>query len=561
MKESAGAVWRAATMSRFKRPAVLAGLCVSVLSLFVLTRTCGDVVTPSHNLLGAEAAARRLLRGDGWEERGAAEARGSFVSRAFRRLATPRAPPGHPYFTDDEQEVIYEAAAASEEHGGGSHHHGHYWHKPLHPIDGWDVTGVGLACIGLMIAAAGGIGGGGILVPLYILVLGFDPKHAIPLSNITIFGGAITNTVLNLSKRHPNADRPLVDWDLILVMEPLTIGGALVGSFINKVLPDWILAIMLIVLLAATANRTLRKGIKSYNKETEAQLKEQLNRGSELTVVHESLLEEDNADEADALLADSEKSLTGDREVDDREYELKNLLEGERFTPLFKVGVLTGVFVVVLAVNLLKGGGAFPSPLGIECGSYAFWGATVFIFVWVLGVSLRVREYLVERWRLKARLNYRYGEGDVEWNPKNTLRYPAVCFFAGFFAGLFGVGGGIVKGPLMLEMGVHPMVASATSAVMILYTSFTATTSFMVFGLLEEDYAIALFLVGLAATAVGQVVVNHLVKKYKRTSFIVLSIGAVVALSAVMMGGHSLYNFMFPSPEEEGAGGFCSVGE
>lgn len=211
-------LWRAFTMSRFKRPAVLAGLCVSALSLFVLTRT-GDNNTPSHDFLGA-AAARRLLRGD---ERSAGEEHGSFVLRAFRRLATPRAPPGHPYFTDDEQEVIYEAAAASEEHGGGgSHHRGHYWHKPLHPIDGWDVTGVGLACIGLMIAAAGGIGGGGILVPLYILVLGFDPKHAIPLSNITIFGGAITNTVLNLSKRHPNADRPLVDWDLILVMEPLT---------------------------------------------------------------------------------------------------------------------------------------------------------------------------------------------------------------------------------------------------------------------------------------------------------------------------------------------------
>lgn len=33
------------------------------------------------------------------------------------------------------------------------------------------------------------------------------------------------------------------------------------------------------------------------------------------------------------------QSLTGDREVDDREYELKQLLEGERFTPLFKVRV------------------------------------------------------------------------------------------------------------------------------------------------------------------------------------------------------------------------------
>lgn len=70
--------------------------------------------------------------------------------------------------------------------------------------------------------AGGGIGGGGILVPIYILVMEFSPKHAIPLSNITVFGGAIANTILNTSKRHPLADRPLVDWDLILVMEPLS---------------------------------------------------------------------------------------------------------------------------------------------------------------------------------------------------------------------------------------------------------------------------------------------------------------------------------------------------
>lgn len=58
-------------------------------------------------------------------------------------------------------------------------------------------------------------------MPIYILIFGFSPKHAIPLSNITVFGGAIANTLLNSRKRHPLADRPLVDWDLILVMEPL----------------------------------------------------------------------------------------------------------------------------------------------------------------------------------------------------------------------------------------------------------------------------------------------------------------------------------------------------
>ena len=58
-----------------------------------------------------------------------------------------------------------------------------------------------------MIAAGGGIGGGGILVPLYILVLGFSPRRAIPLSNVTILGGSIANVISGCINRHPYADR------------------------------------------------------------------------------------------------------------------------------------------------------------------------------------------------------------------------------------------------------------------------------------------------------------------------------------------------------------------
>jgi len=115
-----------------------------------------------------------------------------------------------------------------------------------------------------MVAAGGGIGGGGILVPIYILILNFSPKHAIPLSNITVFGGSIANNFLNSKKRHPMADRPLVDWDLVLVMEPLTIAGALVGTVLNKVLPEILLATLLVILLSATAYNTLTKGEKHY---------------------------------------------------------------------------------------------------------------------------------------------------------------------------------------------------------------------------------------------------------------------------------------------------------
>ena len=56
---------------------------------------------------------------------------------------------------------------------------------PLFPLTSTDYIGFGCAILGLMIAAGGGIGGGGILVPIYILIMKFNPKNAIPLSQIT----------------------------------------------------------------------------------------------------------------------------------------------------------------------------------------------------------------------------------------------------------------------------------------------------------------------------------------------------------------------------------------
>lgn len=73
----------------------------------------------------------------------------------------------------------------------------------------------------------------------------------------------------------------------------------------------------------------------------------------------------------------------------------------------------------------------------------------------------------------------------MEWTAKSTLVFPALCSFAGLAAGTFGVGGGIIKGPLMLEMGVLPEVAAATSATMIFFTSASASVVFISFGAVQ----------------------------------------------------------------------------
>jgi len=438
------------------------------------------------------------------------------------------------------------------------HQKQHQKHKDLFPLSNRDIIGLALSSIGLMIAAGGGIGGGGILVPLFILILGFSPKHAIPLSNLTILGGGITNSILNMSKRHPQADRPLVDWDLILVMEPLTIAGALAGSFMNKLLPEWLLVVCLILLLAVTSKRTLEKGFKQYAKETEQRkirLKE-----SELTVLHSSAKSELEEEESSELLKDAERNeIQFDAEELAKKAELNKILEEEKETPYWKIGSLIGVFIIVLALNLLKGGGAFESPLGIECGTTAFWAITFANFAWLIIVSYFVRQYLVKRYYLKAKVGFKYIPGDVRWDESATIKYPAYCFFAGFAAGMFGVGGGIVKGPLMIEMGVHPLVASATAACMILYTSFTAATSFLVFGLITYDYGVLLSIMGVIATGIGQLIINYLIEKSKRHSYVTLSIGGVVALSTLLMGLQSIIAMM--KNEGSSGGSICEVGE
>ena len=425
-----------------------------------------------------------------------------------------------------------------------------------------------------MIAAGGGIGGGGVLVPIYILIMGFSPKHAIPLSNITVFGGAMANTILNVRKRHPLADRPLVDWDLILVMEPLTIAGALVGAFLNKLLPEGLLVVSLVALLSFTAYTTLRKAMRMYKAETRvlmAQQKQVRADGtveSELTKLAREMEEEEEEECAATSLLDeqeendvegaqnnpsSEESKSFRDGNDDDEAstfssatELQNkellakLLDEDKHVPMKHVQVLVLTFVVIIFVNLMKGGGAFPSPLGIRCGSPSFWISNAVMLGWIIAVSMFARSYLVNRHEMKERVGYPYVDGDIKWDERATVAYPLVCTAAGLFAGMFGVGGGIVKGPLMLAMGVHPKVSSASSACMILFTSFSATTSFVVFGLLDMEYGLICMILGFVATLAGQIGLFYLMEKFQRNSYIAFSIGGIVLLSAFLMTVQSL---------------------
>jgi uncharacterized membrane protein YfcA len=117
----------------------------------------------------------------------------------------------------------------------------------------------------------------------------------------------------------------------------------------------------------------------------------------------------------------------------------------------------------------------------------------------------------------------------------NGLKYSALAFLAGFLGGFLGIGGGLVMGPVLLELGLLPEVSQATTALFVLLSSSLGTAQFVLLGK-EMPYFVLWYTFWVAiSTVAGQMMSDRIVRVYKRASFIIFAVCGVVAMSAVMM--------------------------
>lgn len=277
------------------------------------------------------------------------------------------------------------------------------------------------ASLALTLGASSGTGGGGMIVPIYILILGLPIQVAIPIGAVTVLGGSSASTSLNWTRRHPLADRVLIDWDLILVMEPLVLVGALLGTLFHRVLSEKVLVVLLVLLLSITAHTTLSKAMRMYQAEiryirymrashaappisgSPTSLEAKIESWGTIDPMQtQSLTDENNANMSmDKSLDNAEETTTSDasrtttnhpdpsrrgnnntsRKLDAEEKEAiliinpdfvtlrSELIEQEKFTPRSKIIALLCMFAVLTFLNIMVGGGAYKSPWDIVCGS------------------------------------------------------------------------------------------------------------------------------------------------------------------------------------------------
>jgi uncharacterized membrane protein YfcA len=85
---------------------------------------------------------------------------------------------------------------------------------------------------------------------------------------------------------------------------------------------------------------------------------------------------------------------------------------------------------------------------------------------------------------------------------------------------------------MLLELGVHPSVAGASSQAATQIGTFAASVTYLVNRAVPPDYGLAMAAIGLGGALHGQLVINYLIGHTNRPSIVVLTLAAlfIVAL-------------------------------
>ena len=101
--------------------------------------------------------------------------------------------------------------------------------------------------------------------------------------------------------------------------------------------------------------------------------------------------------------------------------------------------------------------------------------------------------------------------------------------------GIVGIAGGIILGPLFLQMGMLPVVVSSTNQYLALISTISVTSQFLYMGVLNIPYAIAIGVFQIGASYLGVTQVNRIIKITGRQSVIVISLAIVLFIAFISL--------------------------
>lgn len=379
---------------------------------------------------------------------------------------------------------------------------------------GWRIVlGTIIGFFGAAFGSVGGVGGGGIFVPMLSLIIGFDPKSSTAISKCMIMGAAASTVYYNLKLRHPTIDMPIIDYDLALLIQPMLMLGISIGVAFNVIFADWMVTVLLIILFIGTSTKAFFKGVETWKKETimkkEAAKRSESN-GNGVGEVEYKRLPSGPNNEKDN---DPEVSI------------LQNVYWKE-------FGLLCFVWVAFLALQIGK--------THMATCSTEYWVINLLQIPVSVGVSLYEAVSLYKgRRKIESK-----GDDGTNFKVHQLILYSACGVLAGVVGGLLGLGGGFIMGPLFLELGIPPQVSSATATFAMTFSSSMSVVEYYLLNRFPVPYALYFVAVATVAALIGQHIVRRLIILFGRASLIIFILAFTIFVSAVSLGGVGISNMI-----------------
>jgi uncharacterized membrane protein YfcA len=148
-------------------------------------------------------------------------------------------------------------------------------------------------------------------------------------------------------------------------------------------------------------------------------------------------------------------------------------------------------------------------------------------------------EKITKEYEYRQSIGYPYTTYDVKWNREIFIKYPLYSFGSGVMAGLLGIGGGLILGPLLLQLGLHPIVSTATSNFLVLFTSSSTSIQFILLGMMNLDYGIACTFASTIGSFIGTILIQRLLQRTKRNSYLIFTLALVLGISTIFIPAHT----------------------
>tara|TARA_B100001248_G_C27397682_1_gene466893 strand:- start:2851 stop:4104 length:1254 start_codon:yes stop_codon:yes gene_type:complete len=364
-----------------------------------------------------------------------------------------------------------------------------------------------------IITTIGGVGGGGLLIPTYLLVGKFDLKYAIPLSVVTILGDTLIRVIKLFSKKHPlNNKRFLINLTPILILVPFDGNTSFIGLILSKTTPPIFTIILIIFTLGFTFYKSISKAIKVFLKEN-------------------IYLEDENKYKLVMIdgigeYFDNEEfiNLENDNQVGDSFYE-----------QIIKCSFLLLIIILISVFSITRN-------LIDKCSSF-YWLQILlqFIIVGLLGYMTTI--YISNDYNNKKNLNFAFLKGDIVWDNKNIIKFVIIASITGFLSTYMGIGGGMLVTPIMIQVGMIPEVVVATCSISTLFSSIISCVNYIIEGNFLWKYGISFAISSALGSIVGLKLSDYILNKFKRQSIIIFIVSLILFTSIILLTYNSIVNY------------------